>query len=87
MVNVSGLSKGGRLTAQLVSASDEQPIEGFTLAEAVPIEKDGYDIPLEWTTHRTQLPDLENPLRVRFELTRGLDTPRLHAIYLRKQPS
>ncbi|MCH2211750.1 MAG: hypothetical protein MK110_10635 [Fuerstiella sp.] len=87
VVNVSGLSKGGRLTAQLVSASDNQPIEGFTTAEAVPIEKDGYDIPLEWTTHRTHLPDLESPLRVRFELTRGLDTPRLHAIYLRKHAS
>ena len=86
-VNVSGLSAGSRVVAELLSGPEETPVDGFTLAEAAAIQEDGYDIPLVWNNQGTRLPDTGFPLRVRFELTRGKDTPQLHAVYIREHCS
>ena len=82
-VNVSGLSGGGRLQAELLDGVRRVPLEGFTLAQSVPVEQDGYEVPLRWEPGGAQLPETPEPLRVRLRMTRGGGHTQLHGLYVR----
>ena len=82
-VNVSGLSRGGFLEAELLSGREQKPLSGFTLGESIAIQEDSYDAPLHWDNARAGLPDTQQPLRVRLKITRGNGNPQIHAIYVR----
>ena len=82
-VNVSGLSGGGRLQAELLDGVGRVPLEGFTLAQSVPVEQDGYEVPLRWEPGGAQLPETPEPLRVRLRMTRGGGHTQLHGLYVR----
>lgn len=82
-INVSGLAAGGRVQAELLNNTTNQPLPGFTLADSIPIEDDGYEKELGWTEPQSRLPDVAHPIRVRLKLTRGKATPQLHALYAR----
>ncbi len=83
-VNVAGLTSGGRVQAELLSATTGEPLPGFTMADSIPIETDGYEVELQWEKTGARLPDVERPIRVRLKLTRGgAITPQLHALYVR----
>lgn len=82
-VNVSGLSGGARLEAELLDGVRQTPLEGFGLGRSVAIERDGYEVPLRWRPGGARLPEASGPLRVRLRLTRGRGTPQLHALHVR----
>ena len=82
-VNVSGLTGGARLQAELLDGVGRSPLEGFDLARSVAIERDGYEVPLRWQPGEARLPEASGPLRVRLRLTRGRGTPQLHALHVR----
>ena len=82
-VNVSGLSGGARLEAELLDGVRQSPLEGFSLASSVAIEQDGYEAPLSWEPGGDQLPETPKPLRVRLRMTRGEGNPQLHGLYVR----
>jgi hypothetical protein len=83
-VNASGLRGGGRLEAELIDVSTERTLDGFKLEECLSIETDGVDLPVRWRGPGAILPDVRTPLRLRVRLTRGNESPQLHAVYLRK---
>ena len=82
-VNVSGLSGGASLEAELLDGVRQSPLEGFSLARSVAIERDGYEVPLRWEPGGGQLPEMPKPLRVRLRMTRGKGNPQLHGLYVR----
>ena len=82
-INVSGLAGGGRVQAELLDNRTNQPLPGFTLDKAIPVESDGYEMALEWRGVQARLPEVTHQIRVRLQLTRGKATPQLHALYTR----
>ena len=80
---LAGLTSGGRVEAELLSATTNQPLPGFTMADSIPIERDGYERELQWKKTGSRLPNVDQPIRVRLKLTRGTATPQLHALYVR----
>jgi len=84
MLNTSGLAGGSRIEAELVGAVTDKVIDGYSLRESVAVERDGYEVPLQWRLEGSALPATQQPLRVRFRLTRGSGSPQVHAVYVRK---
>jgi hypothetical protein len=82
-INVSGLAGGGCVETELLDNRTNQPLPGFTLDKAIPVESDGYEMELEWQGGLARLPEVTHPIRVRLQLTRGKATPQLHALYTR----
>ncbi len=83
-LNASGLAGGSRIETEVVDLASNKVLEGFSFAECLPIESDGYEIPLRWGESGKHLPETAGPLRVRFRLTRGSGNPQVHAVYVRK---
>ena len=68
----------GQVRAEVIDASDEQPIPGFTSEECVPAVLDSIDAPLRWKDKPDLAELLGRTVRFRFSILRG----ELYAFWL-----
>jgi hypothetical protein len=81
-LNASGLQGADRIEAELVDARDNETVQGYSLAECVAVQTNGYEIPLKWKGAGKQLPNTTSPLRVRLKMRRTRGNPQVHAVYV-----
>src|SRR5262249_14896410 len=81
-INVTGFATGTRIEAELLDGMG-RVVTGYRNEDSVAIQADGYEIPLAWRGRGTNLPNLQEPIRVRLRLTRGSGSPQLHAVYVK----
>jgi len=73
---------GSSLRAELLDAVSDAPLPGYSLEQCQPVTGDQLDAIIRWQTKST-LPTDSTQVRLRFELRRNLNSPRLHALWFR----
>ena len=83
-VNISGLSEGCHIRAELIDAHTNRILHGYALEDSHPIRADAHAAPLQWKSSGVRLPDVAAPIRARLHVTRAEGNPQIHAVYLRR---
>jgi len=82
-INVSSFAGGTAIQAELLDAKSGGTIPGFGFEDCLPVDREGYSIPLRWHGGVLPVNRVGRALRVRFRFTRGAGSPQLHSLALK----